>query len=266
VLVGRRAGRVSVDRRARRLGRALTHGEARTDVRHERVVAFAVRNSAGGASQLGGSAHQFAGHLSTDPVALMASLRKPRTQRPSPLQTRQMAGVSRVMIVDSDAVANRSRERSKQMTFRSNEPSASRRKPMGTLTRRAMLKGTVALAGLTAVHAAGLDPAVAAAPAGTSSGQPKANVLLVHGAWVDGSIWNRVIPILQQHGHNVVAVQLPLTSLAEDVAWTRHVLAERLQGPTVLAGQSYGGDLRRRHWRRQRDQPGVRRRLRARRG
>jgi pimeloyl-ACP methyl ester carboxylesterase len=39
----------------------------------------------------------------------------------------------------------------------------------------------------------------------------------------------------------VVAVQLPLTSLAEDVAWTRHVLAERLQGPTVLAGHSYGG-------------------------
>jgi hypothetical protein len=36
-------------------------------------------------------------------------------------------------------------------------------------------------------------------------------------------------------------VQLPLTSLAEDVAWTRHVLAERLQGPTVLAGHSYGG-------------------------
>jgi len=127
------------------------------------------------------------------------------------------------------------------MTFRSNEPSASRREPRSTPTRRAMLKGTVALAGLAAVQAGGLGPAAAAASAGTSSGQPKANVLLVHGAWVDGSIWNQVIPILQQYGHNVVAVQLPLTSLAEDVAWTRHVLAERLQGPTVLAGQSYGG-------------------------
>jgi pimeloyl-ACP methyl ester carboxylesterase len=39
----------------------------------------------------------------------------------------------------------------------------------------------------------------------------------------------------------VQAVQLPLTLLAEDVAWTRHVLAERLPGPTVLAGHSYGG-------------------------
>jgi pimeloyl-ACP methyl ester carboxylesterase len=66
-------------------------------------------------------------------------------------------------------------------------------------------------------------------------------VLLVHGAWVDGSSWNRVTAILQRHGHTVVAVQLPLTSLPEDVAWTRHVLAERLQGPTVLAGHSYGG-------------------------
>jgi pimeloyl-ACP methyl ester carboxylesterase len=104
---------------------------------------------------------------------------------------------------------------------------------MGTPTRRAVLKGTAAAAGL-----AGAAPAT---PAGTSSGHPKANVLLVHGAWVDGSSWSRVIPILQRRGHHVLAVQLPLTSLPEDVAWTRHVLAERLQGPTVLAGRSYGG-------------------------
>ena len=112
---------------------------------------------------------------------------------------------------------------------------------MGTTTRRAVLKGTAALAGLAAAQASGLAPAAEAAPAGTSSRHPKANVLLVHGAWVDGSSWNRVTAILQRHGHTVVAVQLPLTSLPEDVAWTRHVLAERLQGPTVLAGHSYGG-------------------------
>jgi pimeloyl-ACP methyl ester carboxylesterase len=112
---------------------------------------------------------------------------------------------------------------------------------MGTPTRRAVLKGTAALAGLAAVQASGLAEATQATPAGTRSGHPKANVLLVHGAWVDGSSWSRVIPILQRRGHNVLAVQLPLTSLAEDVAWTRHVLAERLQGPTVLAGHSYGG-------------------------
>jgi pimeloyl-ACP methyl ester carboxylesterase len=112
---------------------------------------------------------------------------------------------------------------------------------MSMPTRRAVLKGTAALAGLAAVQASGLAPAAAAAPADTSSGHPKANVLLVHGAWVDGSSWSQVIAILQQRGYNVVTVQLPLTSLAEDVAWTRHVLAERLQGPTVLAGHSYGG-------------------------
>ena len=112
---------------------------------------------------------------------------------------------------------------------------------MGTPTRRAVLKGSAALAGLAAVQASGLAGAASAAAAGTSRGHPKANVLLVHGAWVDGSSWSRVIAILQQRGYNVVTVQLPLTSLAEDVAWTRHVLAERLAGPTVLAGHSYGG-------------------------
>jgi hypothetical protein len=73
---------------------------------------------------------------------------------------------------------------------------------MGT-TRRAVLKGTAALAGLAAVQASGLAPAAEAAPAGTSSGHPKANVLLVHGAWVDGSSWSQVIAILQQRGYNV---------------------------------------------------------------
>jgi pimeloyl-ACP methyl ester carboxylesterase len=102
---------------------------------------------------------------------------------------------------------------------------------MGTPTRRAVLKGTAAVAGLAAAQTAGLAPAALAAPGGSSSGHPKANVLLVHGAWADGSSWSQVIAILQQRGHNVVAVQMPLTSLAEDVAWTRHVLADRLQGP-----------------------------------
>jgi pimeloyl-ACP methyl ester carboxylesterase len=109
---------------------------------------------------------------------------------------------------------------------------------MGTPTRRAVLKGTAALGGLAAAQASGL---ARAAEAATTSERPKANVLLVHGAWVDGSSWSQVIAILQQRGYNVLAVQLPLTSLPDDVAWTRHVLAERLQGPTVLAGHSYGG-------------------------
>jgi pimeloyl-ACP methyl ester carboxylesterase len=67
------------------------------------------------------------------------------------------------------------------------------------------------------------------------------NVLLVHGAWADGSSWGGVIPLLRERGHNAVAVQLSLNSLADDVAHTRQVLVDRLQGPTVLVGHSYGG-------------------------
>ena len=67
------------------------------------------------------------------------------------------------------------------------------------------------------------------------------NVLLVHGAWADSSSWGGVIPLLRARGHHVVAAQLVLNSLADDVAHTRQVLADRLQGPTVLVGHSYGG-------------------------
>jgi pimeloyl-ACP methyl ester carboxylesterase len=66
------------------------------------------------------------------------------------------------------------------------------------------------------------------------------NVVLVHGAWADGSSWSKVIPSLQAEGFNVVAAQIPLTSLADDIEVTRRLL--RLQtGPTVLVGHSYGG-------------------------
>ena len=68
--------------------------------------------------------------------------------------------------------------------------------------------------------------------------QSKSSVVLVHGEWTDGSSWSRVIPLLQKKGLRVTAVQIPLTSLAEDVAITRHVLALQ-PGPTVLAGHSY---------------------------
>jgi len=66
------------------------------------------------------------------------------------------------------------------------------------------------------------------------------NIVLVHGAWADGSSWSRVIPLLQDNGCRVAAVQIPLTSLAEDVAITRHVLALQT-GPSILVGHSYGG-------------------------
>jgi pimeloyl-ACP methyl ester carboxylesterase len=68
------------------------------------------------------------------------------------------------------------------------------------------------------------------------------NIVLVHGAWADGSCWSDVIERLQADGYDVTAVQLPETSLADDVARVRHALT-RQSGPTVLVGHSYGGQV-----------------------
>lgn len=69
---------------------------------------------------------------------------------------------------------------------------------------------------------------------------PVANIVLVHGAWADGSSWSAVIGQLQEVGYNVTAVQIPLTSLDDDVATVRGVLANQT-GATILVGHSYGG-------------------------
>ena len=66
------------------------------------------------------------------------------------------------------------------------------------------------------------------------------NVMLVHGAYADGSCWSEVIGRLQQVGLRATAVQNPLTSLAADVEATRRILALQ-DGPTVLAAHSWGG-------------------------
>jgi pimeloyl-ACP methyl ester carboxylesterase len=68
------------------------------------------------------------------------------------------------------------------------------------------------------------------------------NVVLVHGAWADGSSWGEVIPRLQAAGLHVTAVQNPLTSLADSVAATRRELALQ-NGPTVLVAHSWGGTV-----------------------
>lgn len=65
-------------------------------------------------------------------------------------------------------------------------------------------------------------------------------VILVHGAFADGSGWNRVISMLEKDGYNVIAVQNPLTSYADDVATTRRVI-DAQRGSVVLVGHSYGG-------------------------
>jgi pimeloyl-ACP methyl ester carboxylesterase len=68
------------------------------------------------------------------------------------------------------------------------------------------------------------------------------NVVLVHGAWADGSSWAEVIPLLQAAGLKVTAVQNPLTSLEDSVAATRRALALQ-DGPTVLVAHSWGGTV-----------------------
>jgi pimeloyl-ACP methyl ester carboxylesterase len=68
------------------------------------------------------------------------------------------------------------------------------------------------------------------------------NIVLIHGAWADGSSWSGVIERLQADGYHVTAPQFPLTALADDVARLRQVLA-RQDGPAVVAGHSYGGQV-----------------------
>lgn len=68
------------------------------------------------------------------------------------------------------------------------------------------------------------------------------NIVLVHGAWVDGSGWKGVYDILVKDGYNVSIVQEPLTSFQEDVAAVKRVLAQQ-DGPCILVGHSYGGSV-----------------------
>jgi pimeloyl-ACP methyl ester carboxylesterase len=66
------------------------------------------------------------------------------------------------------------------------------------------------------------------------------NIVLIHGAWADGSAWGAVIQRLQADGYHVTAPQLPMSSLDEDVARVRQVLVAQ-SGPTLLVGHSFGG-------------------------
>ena len=68
------------------------------------------------------------------------------------------------------------------------------------------------------------------------------NIVLIHGAWAEGSCWSGVIERLQADGYHVTAPQFPLTTQADDVARLRQVL-DLLNGPTIIAGHSYGGQI-----------------------
>ena len=92
----------------------------------------------------------------------------------------------------------------------------------------------------TFAAAAALSPAAHAEPAPTPSGPQIRNVVLVHGLFADGSSWGKVIPLLQARGLHVTSVQNPLTSLPDDAAAVKRVLAQQ-DGPTLLVGHSYAG-------------------------
>src|SRR5256886_10734543 len=79
---------------------------------------------------------------------------------------------------------------------------------------------------------------------GAASAQqtPNKTVVLVHGAFADGSSWDKVIPLLQAKGLKVVAVQNPLTSLGDDVAAARRVI-DAQTGPVILVGHSWAGTV-----------------------
>jgi pimeloyl-ACP methyl ester carboxylesterase len=66
------------------------------------------------------------------------------------------------------------------------------------------------------------------------------HIVLVHGAWADGSSWDKIIPLLEKKGFHVTAVHLPFTTLADDVATVKRTLAFQ-DGPVLLVGHSYGG-------------------------
>ncbi len=95
------------------------------------------------------------------------------------------------------------------------------------------------LAATAVVLAAGVFLSVTAMAA-QATPVKASNVVLVHGAFADGSSWAEVISILQQAGLNVTAVQNPLTSFKDDVDATKRIL-DLQDGPTVLVGHSYGG-------------------------
>src|SRR5882762_10293747 len=98
---------------------------------------------------------------------------------------------------------------------------------MSTITKLSMTIAALALS-------AGTVPTLA------QPTEPVRNIVLVHGAFADGSSWSKVIAILQAKGFNVTAVQNPLTSLADDVAATNRALALQ-KGPVILVGHSWGG-------------------------
>jgi len=96
-----------------------------------------------------------------------------------------------------------------------------------TKIAKTVLAGSMATALSGSAHAQSQQP-------------PVKNIVLVHGAFADGTSWAKVIPLLEGRGFHVVAVQNPLTSLSDDVNATRRIIAMQ-DGPVILVGHSWGG-------------------------
>ncbi len=113
---------------------------------------------------------------------------------------------------------------------------------IGKLIREVVSAGLLLTAGFhSVVGYAQQNPE--SAPDNSHRGGVK-NIVLVHGAWADGSSWSSVIPLLEKDGYHVIAVQLPLSSLAKDDAATERAIARITMahpGPVLLVGHSYGG-------------------------
>ncbi|MEM9422467.1 MAG: alpha/beta hydrolase [Pseudomonadota bacterium] len=93
---------------------------------------------------------------------------------------------------------------------------------------------------LKSISAITAAAAVSFAPVAFAEELKAKSVVLVHGAFADGSAWNRVTPLLEKAGLNVIAAQIPLSSLEADVQTTQRAI-DRLEGPVVLVGHSWGG-------------------------
>ncbi|UZE49844.1 alpha/beta hydrolase [Rhodopseudomonas sp. P2A-2r] len=111
------------------------------------------------------------------------------------------------------------------------------------MTIKQVLAATTAiLLSASSAIAASKTEAAKTASSKAPGGPDAPTVVLVHGAWADGSSWAKVIPLLQAKGIKVLGVQNPLTSLADDVAATKRVLLDAT-GPVVLVGHSWAGTV-----------------------
>ena len=116
-----------------------------------------------------------------------------------------------------------------------------------------MRSSTILLAGFTSLLTAGMpsDRGSSSSPldisgatsvftVNVSSRAEKPTIVLVHGAWADATGWQELIPLLQQQGYPVVAVENPLTSFNDDIATTKRLI-DAQHGPVIAVGHSYGG-------------------------